>query len=414
MTRLSLTKDKVRVLLLEGIHENAVKDLIADGYTSVSRFSAALPTEELIRRIEGVHILGIRSRSQVNARVLAAADRLIAVGCFCIGTDQVDLKEAARRAIPVFNAPFSNTRSVAELVLGEIIMLMRGIFPKAEAAHRGEWIKSASNSWEIRGKTLGIVGYGSIGTQLGIIAEALGMHVIYHDTAPKLPLGRAEPAGGLGELLAAADVVSLHVPDLPTTRRLIGEAEIRAMREGSFLINASRGLVVDIEALAEALRSGHLLGAAVDVFPQEPSGAGDPFLSPLRGLPNVILTPHIGGSTAEAQARIGNEVAKKLIDYSDVGTTAGAVNFPQVQLPARPLGTRFMHVHRNAPGLLVRVIDVFTRRGLNIGAQFLQTDGEVGYAVMDVDGGAEEADEILADLRGIEGTVRARFLYERR
>ncbi|WP_418160291.1 phosphoglycerate dehydrogenase [Benzoatithermus flavus] len=413
LTRLSLAKEKVQVLLLEGIHENAVADLVADGYTSVTRLPGALDEDELIRRLEGVHILGIRSRTKVTRRVLEAADRLIAIGCFCIGTDQVALNEARNRAIPVFNAPFSNTRSVAELVLGQIIMLMRGIFPKSVAAHRGEWIKSAANSWEVRGKTLGIVGYGNIGAQLSVLAESLGMHVIFHDIAPKLPLGRAEPCPDLENLLRRADVVSLHVPDTQATRWMIGERQIRAMRPGSFLINAARGTVVDVEALAAAIRDGHLLGAAVDVFPDEPSSAREEFLSPLRGLANVILTPHIGGSTAEAQARIGNEVARKLIDYSDVGSTFGAVNFPQVQLPARPSGTRFIHAHRNVPGILARVLDVFVRRGLNIGAQYLQTDGEIGYVVMDVDGGYDDAQEIQAELRAVEGTIRARFLYER-
>ncbi len=413
MTRLSLPKEKVQFLLLEGIHENAVRDLAADGYSSIVRLPGALDEDELIGRIEGVHVLGIRSRTRVTPRVLEAADRLIAVGCFCIGTDQVALGEARRRAIPVFNAPFSNTRSVAELVLGQIIMLMRGIFPKSIAAHRGEWIKSAANSWEVRGKTLGIVGYGNIGAQLSVLAESLGMHVVYYDPVPKLPLGRAEAVPSLAALLAAADVVSLHVPDTEHTRWMIGAQQIAAMRQGSFLINASRGRVVDVEALAAAIRDGHLLGAAADVFPDEPASAREEFLSPLRGLANVILTPHIGGSTAEAQARIGNEVARKLIDYSDIGSTFGAVNFPQAQLPARALGTRFIHVHRNTPGLLARVIDVFSRRGLNIAAQYLQTDGEIGYVVIDIDGGADEAQEIQADLRAIEGTIRARFLYER-
>ena len=413
MTRLSLAKDNIRVLMLEGIHDNAVADLGASGYPSVTRLRSALAEDELIARLDGVHMLGIRSRTRVTERALAAAERLMAIGCFCIGTDQVDLEAARARGIPVFNAPFSNTRSVAELVLGEIIMLMRGIPAKSEAAHRGEWIKSAANSWEVRGKTLGIVGYGNIGSQLSVLAEALGMHVVYYDVTPRLPHGRAEACATLKELLAAADVVSLHVPDTAATRGVIGEPELAAMRPGAFLVNASRGKVVDIEALAAALRDGRLLGAAIDVFPREPAGLGEEFISPLRGLPNVILTPHIGGSTAEAQARIGNEVARKLVDYSDVGTTTGAVNFPNVQLPARPAGTRFMHVHRNTPGILARVVDVFVRRRLNIGAQFLQTDEAIGYVVVDVDDGAEETREILNELREIEGTIRCRFLYER-
>ena len=413
MTRLSLAKERLQILLLEGIHESATADLAAEGYANVTRLPGAVAEDELIARLQGVHLLGIRSRTKVTPRVLAAAERLIAVGCFCIGTDQVDLEDARNRAVPVFNAPFSNTRSVAELVLGQTIMLMRGIFPKSVAAHQGEWIKSAANSWEVRGKTIGIVGYGNIGAQLSVMAEALGMHVLFYDPAPKLPLGRAEACGTLGDLLARADVVSLHVPDVKSTRWMIGAAQIRAMRPGSFLINASRGRVVEVEVLAAAIVDGHLLGAAVDVFPDEPSSTREEFLSPLRGLPNVILTPHIGGSTAEAQERIGREVARKLADYSDIGSTFGAVNFPQVQLPARPSGTRFMHVHRNIPGMLVRVIDVFSRRRLNIAAQYLQTDGELGYVVIDIDGGAEDEEgEILNDLRAIEGTIRARFLYE--
>lgn len=413
MTRLSLAKDNIRVLLLEGIHDNALGDLGASGYPSVTRLKTALAEDELIERLDGVHMLGIRSRTRVTRKVLEATDRLIAIGCFCIGTDQVDLDAARARGVPVFNAPFSNTRSVAELVIGEIIMLMRGILPKSEAAHQGQWIKSAANSWEVRGKTLGIVGYGNIGSQLSVLAEALGMHVIYYDVTPRLPLGRAEAMATLNDLLGNADIVSLHVPDTEATRGMIGERELAAMRPGAFLINASRGKVVDIEALAAALGGEHLLGAAIDVFPREPAGNGEEFVSPLRGLSNVILTPHIGGSTAEAQARIGNEVARKLVEYSDIGTTAGAVNFPNVQLPARPAGTRFMHVHRNTPGILARVVDVFVRRGLNIGAQFLQTDEAIGYVVVDVDNGADETREILSELRDIDGTIRCRFLYER-
>ena len=413
MTRLSFPKERVQILLLEGIHENAATDLAAGGYTNVTMLPGALDEDELVARIEGVHLLGIRSRTKLTPRVLATAERLIAVGCFCIGTDQVSLEEARRRAVPVFIAPFSNTRSVAELVLGQIIMLM-------PASSKSRWRRIAANGVSRRptagrcaAKTLGIVGYGSIGAQLSVLAEALGMHVLFYDPAPKLPLGRAEGCGELADLLARSDVVSLHVPDTTATRWMMGAAQIRAMRAGSFLINASRGRVVDVEALAGAIRDGHLLGAAVDVFPDEPSTAQEEFFSPLRGLPNVILTPHIGGSTAKAQARIGNEVGRNLVDYSDIGSTFGAVNFPQVQLPARPSGTRFMHVHRNTPGVLVHVVDVFSRRGLNIGAQYLQTDGDMGYVVVDIDGGADEAQEILSDLRAVEGTIRARFLYER-
>jgi D-3-phosphoglycerate dehydrogenase len=393
------------------VHASAAANLENAGYRNVTSLGQALQGDELADAIADVHMLGIRSRTQLDAGAISRSRRLMAVGCFCIGTNQVDLGAATQAGVPVFNAPFSNTRSVAELVIGEIIMLLRGIFPKSAAAHRGEWIKSAAHSWEVRGKTLGIVGYGSIGSQLSVLAEALGMHVRYWDVTPRLPLGRAEAAASLPDLLGSCDVVSLHVPDLPSTRGMIGKVEIAAMRQDSFLVNASRGHVVDLEALATAIRSGRLLGAAVDVFPREPSGAGEELVSPLRGLPNVILTPHIGGSTAEAQARIGQEVARKLIDYSDIGTTQGAVNFAQVQLPARPTGTRFMHVHHNAPGVLARIDDVLVSRGLNIGAQFLQTHGDLGYVVIDIDGGADEAEEILAELRVVPGTVRARFLY---
>ena len=412
MTRLSLPKDRIKVLLLEGIHDSAVASLDAAGYRNVERLTTALDGDALVRALDGVHILGIRSRTQLTDAVLAEANRLMAVGCFCIGTNQVDLRSARRRGVPVFNAPYSNTRSVAELVMGEIVMLMRRILPRSESAHRGGWDKSAANSREVRGKTLGIVGYGNIGAQLSVLAEAFGMRVIFHDIVPRLPHGNASPVASLGELLAASDVVSLHVPETPQTEGMIGAAEIAAMRKGSYLVNASRGTVVDLDALAAALRGGHVLGAAVDVFPVEPSANNEAFASPLQGLPNVILTPHIGGSTAEAQERIGVEVATKLADYSDTGATLGAVNFPQVMLPARPTGARFMHVHRNTPGLIAGVADIFGRRQANIGAQYLQTDGEIGYVVVEADV-RDEAPEILEDLRRLDGTIRARLLYER-
>lgn len=412
MRKLSLSKDKIRVLLLEGVHPSAVQHMADSGYTSIEEVPKALAERDLIERLRGVHILGIRSRTQVTQEVIAAADRLMAIGCFCIGTNQVDLVAARRAGVPVFNAPFSNTRSVAELVMGEIVVLMRGIMEKSRAAHRGEWLKSAANSWEVRGKTLGIIGYGNIGSQLGLIAESFGMRVLYFDHTDKLPLGNAIPVKTLPELLAESHAVSLHVPETASTAGMMGAAEIRAMRQGAFLINASRGNVVDLEALSAALKSGQLLGAAIDVFPSEPSSSIEEFVSPLRGLPNVILTPHIGGSTAEAQERIGLEVAKKLGDYSDVGSTIGAVEFPQVQLPTRPSGYRFMHIHRNAPGVLSRVIEVFSRHGANIGAQYLQTDPDVGYLVVDADAeGDWDGAAILSDLRAIPETVRARILY---
>jgi D-3-phosphoglycerate dehydrogenase len=409
--RLSLPKDRIHVLLLEGVHDSAVELLARAGYASVTRLAGALDGDALREAVRGVHVLGIRSRTQLTGPVLAEADRLMAVGCFCIGTNQVDLAAARRRGIAVFNAPFSNTRSVAELVIGEIVMLLRGIPGKSQAAHRGQWQKSASGSWEVRGKTLGIVGYGNIGSQLSVLAEAFGMRVLYHDVLDKLPHGNAEKAADLADLLARSDVVSLHVPEAPGTVGMIGEAELRRMKAGAILLNNARGTVVDLDALALVLREGHLLGAAVDVFPVEPSSIGESLRTPLQGIPNVILTPHIGGSTAEAQERIGGEVARKLVDYSDTGATVGAVNFPQVQLPARPSGTRYMHVHRNLPGLLRRINDAFTDRGLDIVAEYLQTDGEIGYVVVEAEGPAAAEGSVLEDLRAIEGTIRARLLY---
>lgn len=408
---LSFPRDRIKVLLLEGIHDTAVDWLGAHGYTQVTRLKGALEGAALAEALAGVHIVGIRSRTQLTEAAFAAADRLVAVGCFCIGTNQVDLGAARRRGVPVFNAPFSNTRSVAELVMGEIVMLMRGIVGKSNAAHQGGWDKSAANSWEVRGKTLGIVGYGNIGSQLSVLAEAFGMRVMYYDITDRLGHGNVIAAASLDALLAESDVVSLHVPETSETEGMFGAAEIAKMKPGSFLINNARGLVVDLDAAAAALKSGHLLGAAIDVFPVEPRSNNDRFTSPLQGLPNVILTPHIGGSTAEAQERIGVEVARKLAEYSDTGATSGAVNFPQVQLPASPRGTRFMHVHRNAPGILRRINDAFADAGANIAAQYLQTDGEIGYVVVEaeLERGTDRA--LLDTIRALDGTIRARLLY---
>lgn len=408
--RLSLPKSTIRILLLEGIHKSAVERLKAAGYSNVEALSEALDEAALADRIAQAHVLGIRSRTQLTPGVLAAARRLFCVGCFCIGTNQVDLATAKAAGIPVFNAPYSNTRSVAELVIGEIVMLLRGIPRKSALAHAGRWDKTAKNAFELRGKILGIVGYGHIGSQLSVLAEAMGMQVRYFDIEPKMALGNARPCTSLGELLSAAQVVTLHVPETPATQGMIGPAEIRAMPEGGYLINASRGTVVDIDALAAALGDGHLAGAAIDVFPEEPATNDDPFDSPLRGLDNAILTPHIGGSTLEAQLNIGLEVAEKMIKYSDNGSTVGAVNFPEVSLPVKDRGVRFLHIHRNVPGVLWRMNDIFSSRGLNIAAQYLQTDGDVGYVVIDAEGEMEPP-AILDALRGIEGTIRARHLY---
>ncbi len=413
MNRISLPKDRIRILLLENIAESAVRLLNGADYQTIVREGRALEGAALAEAVRGVHLLGIRSRTEVTSEVLAAADRLIAIGCFCIGTNQVDLAEARHRGIAVFNAPFSNTRSVAELTLGEAVMLMRGIFDKSNACHAGGWDKSAANSWEMRGKTLGIIGYGNIGSQLSVLAEAFGMRVIYHDHTAKLPHGNATQADSLRDLLGKADVVTIHVPETPETIGMIGAEEIAAMKRGAILINNARGAVVDLEALAMALKSGHLLGAAVDVFPVEPKRNGERFTSPLQGLKNVILTPHIGGSTAEAQDRIGQEVARKLAEYSDTGSTVGCVNLPQVQLPARPSGARWTHLHRDAPGILSQINSAFGRRGLNISAQYYQTDSELGYVVVDSVEARDEAEDILAELRALPGTIRARLIYER-
>jgi D-3-phosphoglycerate dehydrogenase / 2-oxoglutarate reductase len=412
-SQLSLAKDKIRILLLENISETAVAAMRSAGYTNIRHLPKALDGNALKEAIRGVHLLGIRSRTQVNAEILEEADRLIAIGCFSVGTNQVDAETARHAGVPVFNAPFSNTRSVAELVIGEIIMLLRRIPARSVGAHQGRWDKSAERSFEVRGKTLGIIGYGNIGSQLSNLAEACGMKVIYYDHTDKLRHGNTEPVETLQELLAQSDIVSLHVPETPATQGMIGREEIAAMKRGAYLINNSRGTVVDLDALAEALRENRLAGAAVDVFPVEPGSAGERFSSPLQGFDNVILTPHIGGSTEEAQERIGSEVARKLVDYSDVGATMGAVNFPQVQLPARPMGTRFIQVQRNLPGMLGQLNEVLARHSINIAAQYYEAQGDIGYVVLDADASTADSRKVLADIRALEGTIRARLLYER-
>jgi D-3-phosphoglycerate dehydrogenase len=407
----SYPRQDIKVLLLEGVSASAVENFRRAGYSQVELHAKSLPEDELKRRISDAHIVGIRSRTQLTGEVLAQAKRLIAVGCFCIGTNQVDLAAARKLGVPVFNAPYSNTRSVAELVIAEAIMLLRGIPQKNALCHRGGWTKSASGSYETRDKVLGIVGYGHIGTQVGVLAESLGMRVIFHDIETKLSLGNARAVSSLDELLERADVVTLHVPETPATQLMIRREQLARMRAGAMLINASRGSVVDIDALAAALRSGHLAGAAVDVFPLEPKGNDDVFESPLVGMDNVILTPHIGGSTLEAQDNIGIEVASKLIRYSDNGSTLSAVNFPEVTLPEHPSSRRLLHIHRNVPGMLSRVNEVFSAGNLNIDAQFLQTDSEVGYVVIDVSADAQQAHALKEQLAAIPGTLRSRVLY---
>ena len=407
----SYPKQDIKVLLLEGVSQSAVETFRQAGYTQIEYHQKSLPEAELKARVAEAHIVGIRSRSHLTAEVLAEAKRLIAVGCFCIGTNQVDLVTAKKLGVPVFNAPYSNTRSVAELVLAEAIMLLRGIPQKNALCHRGGWTKSAAGSYEARGKTLGVIGYGHIGTQVGVLAEGLGMQVIFHDIETKLSLGNARAAASLDDLLERSDVVTLHVPETPATQNMIGAAQIARMRTGALLINASRGTVVDIEALASALQREHLAGAAIDVFPAEPKGNDDPFVSPLVGMDNVILTPHIGGSTLEAQDNIGIEVAAKLVRYSDNGSTLSAVNFPEVSLPEHPRSRRLLHIHQNVPGVLSRINELFSAGNINIDAQFLQTDPQVGYVVIDVSADAAQANALKDRLAAIPGTLRTRVLY---
>ena len=409
MTKTSLDKSKIKILLLEGVHSSAVQTFTKAGYSNVELLAHALEGDELKAKIADVHFVGVRSRTQLTREVLEAAKKLVGIGCFCIGTNQVDLIAAQEKGIVVFNAPYSNTRSVAELVLAEAILLLRGIPEKNAVAHRGGWLKSADNAFEIRGKTLGSVGYGSIGTQLSVLAEGLGMHVLFHDVVAKLPLGNAHQAASLEDLLSRSDIVTLHVPELPSTQWMMGEKEFAAMKPGSIFINAARGTVVVIDALAKALKSGKLLGAAVDVFPVEPKSNKDEFISPLRGLDNVILTPHIGGSTMEAQANIGLEVADKLVRYSDNGTTISAVNFPEVALPEHPGQNRILHVHHNVPGVLSAINQVFAENGINVAGQYLRTHEKLGYVVIDLEPGSSAL--ALEKLAQVPGTVRCRVLF---
>ncbi len=400
----------MKVLLLEGVHASAVETLRAAGFEQIERHPKALEGADLLAAVRSAHYIGIRSRSRISAEVIEAAPELRAIGCFCIGTNQVDLGAAKRRGVPVFNAPFSNTRSVAELVLAEAIALLRDLPAKNACAHRGAWRKSASGAFEVRGKYLGVVGYGHIGTQVGLLAEALGMRVFFHDVQPKLALGNATPVRSLDALLAQCDVITLHVPESPDTVNLIGAAELARMREGAALINASRGTVVDIDALCAALDSGRLRGAAIDVFPSEPKSNDDPFESPLRRFDNVILTPHVGGSTEEAQESIGAEVAEKLSRFQKTGATLSAVNFPAVALPTHAGTYRLLHIHRNRPGVLAAINGVLSEAGINIEGQQLQTDADIGYVVVDFDVGERFDAERLERLKSIDGTLRARIV----
>jgi D-3-phosphoglycerate dehydrogenase len=411
MSKTSLDKSKIKILLLEGVHPSAVASFRADGYTDIELHPKSLPPEELRRAVAEAYFIGIRSATELTAEVFEAAPRLIGVGAFCIGTNQIDLDCARERGVPVFNAPFSNTRSVAELVMAETILLMRGIPMRNASTHRGGWNKTAAGSHEVRGKTLGIVGYGHIGTQVGLLAEALGMRVLFFDIEAKLALGNARAALSLGELLEASDVVTLHVPETPQTYCMIGREEMARMKTGARLINAARGTIVDIDALVAALREKKLSGAALDVFPVEPK-TGEEFESPLREFDNVLLTPHVGGSTEEAQESIGAEVAAKLIKYSNNGSTVSAVNFPEVSLPEHPGKHRLLHIHRNRPGVMSALNGIFSAAEINISAEYLQTDPKIGYVVVDVDTDEPaESLELRRLIDAVPGTIRTRVLY---
>lgn len=409
MRNFSLDKGKIKVLLLEGIHENARKFFLENGYTDIECLNGALSGDELVKKLETVHIIGIRSRTELRKELLYNASRLFAIGCFSIGTNQVDIQDAKMLGIPVFNAPFSNTRSVAELVIAEIIMLMRGIPEKNALAHQKIWMKSFNNSVEIRGKTLGIIGYGHIGSQVSILAESLGMKIVYFDIEKKLSLGNSKHVASLNDLLKTSDCVTIHVPLTELTRNMISTDQIALMKKGACLINASRGDVVDYKAVAEGLKSKHLAGVAADVFPKEPSSNDKPFENALQDFNNVILTPHIAGSTLEALANIGLEVAEKLVRYSDTGSTIGAVNFVEIALQANSSKQRFLHIHKNVPGVLGEINRYFSSRGINISAEYLQTDADLGYVILETD--TELDPSVLKDLKNIPNTIRVRILY---
>ena len=407
---LSLGKDKIRILLLEGVDPSAVKALNDAGYTNVEYQKKALDGDALLEKIENVHFIGIRSRTHLTREVLSHAHKLIGIGCFCIGTNQVDLQAAAELGIPVFNAPYSNTRSVAELVPGEYLQLLRDIPARNALLHRGGWNKAATGCFEARGKTLGIIGYGHIGTQVGILAESLGLSVVFYDIENKLSLGNAKQVASLDELFAVSDIVTLHVPETEMTKHMINAEAFAKMKDGVRFLNASRGTVVDVDALADALRSGKVAGAAVDVFPKEPAFNGDEFVTPLREFDNVILTPHIGAGTEEAQRNIGTEVAEKLALYSDNGSTLTAVNFPEVSLPAkRDNVSRLLHIHKNVPGVMRQINEIFAKLDINVAAQYLQTTADIGYVVMDIQ--YDEPEKVVPLLKDVTGTLKCRILY---
>ncbi|MCC6515325.1 MAG: phosphoglycerate dehydrogenase [Chitinophagales bacterium] len=405
----SFPKEKIKILLLEGLHQSAFNEFNKKGYTSIDSYKEAMTERELLDCIENYHIIGIRSKTNLTAAVLEKAKKLMTIGCFCIGTNQVDLKKACELGIPVFNSPYSNTRSVAELIIGNAIMLLRGIPQKNKFMHDGNWQKTATRSYELRGKTIGIIGYGHIGTQVSVLAESMGLKVIYFDIEPKLPLGNANVVDTLDELLQKSDIVTLHVPATPQTKNMIGKKEFALMKDGVIFQNLSRGTVVDIEALADAVKSGKISGAAIDVFPTEPKQNGPGFESALVGLYNIILTPHIGGSTQEAQENIGTEVAVKLTGFLDNGSTLGSMSVPEISLSVQQDTRRVLHFHNNVPGVLSEINSTLSKHDVNILGQYLKTNESIGYVVLDVDGNADL--EMMEDLKKVKNTIKARILY---
>ncbi len=405
----SYPKEKINILFLENISDAAVKHFVDSGYASVRKLTGALSEEQLVREIKDVHLLGIRSKTQITPKVLDAAKKLQAIGCFCIGVNQVDLKSATSHGVVVFNAPYSNTRSVAELVIGLAILLIRRIPDKTRAAHEGIWLKESKGSFELRGKTLGIIGYGNIGAQVSVLAEALGMKVIYYDTVTKLPLGNAQPRKTLKEVVSEADIVTLHVPDTNQTKNMISKILLKNFKKGSILLNYARGEVVDLEALAKALQDGALSGAAIDVYPWEPEKNGDRFTTPLQGLSNVILTPHIGGSTEEAQANIGDDVSNKLFQYLETGMTLGSHTVPPLSLTHQEGTHRILHIHKNVPGVLSEINSTLSKHNINILAQYLKTNDEIGYVVLDID--KQLSNQALQLLKEVRHTIKTRLLY---
>lgn len=405
----SYPKDKIKILLLEGVHPAAMEELHQAGYTNIECLKGALNESELIEKIQDVHVLGLRSKTNVTARVIQKAPKLLAIGCFCIGTNQVDMKAATEAGVAVFNSPFSNTRSVAELVIAEAIILMRKAVEKNEAAQKGIWLKDSKDCFEVRGKTLGIIGYGHIGSQVSVLAESLGLKVIFYDVEAKLPLGNAYPVKELDQLLAKSDIVTLHVPGSSLTKNMITEERINKMKRGAILINLSRGDVLDIDAVKKAIESKQLGGVAVDVFPVEPKTKGDMFVSPLQGLPNVFLTPHVGGSTMEAQESIGVDVALKLVNFVDTGSTAGSHSVPPLSLPIQQNKHRLLHIHKNVPGVLSEINNVMSKHNVNIAGQYLTTNSLIGYVVLDVDN--ETALQAIDELKNINHTIKTRSLY---